>query len=228
MSIDFHAHILPRADHGSDGLDTSLYQLASAAEVGVSVVVASAHFYPERHSLEEFLTRRAVGISLLERAAERPKQICVRPGAEVAIYPGMEKMEGLEKLCVAGSRTILLEMPNQMWSEELLETVYAIAHLRKLRPVMAHIDRYPPSEVERLLCLGVAAQINAEAVCGLRTRRRCLEYVERGVVWALGSDIHGRSRAYSLFAKAQRHLGRAGSQVMERSAALLAECGGIE
>ena len=30
--IDFHAHILPGADHGSDGLETSLRQLALAEE----------------------------------------------------------------------------------------------------------------------------------------------------------------------------------------------------
>ncbi|MEE3459824.1 MAG: CpsB/CapC family capsule biosynthesis tyrosine phosphatase, partial [Candidatus Faecousia sp.] len=41
--IDFHAHILPGADHGSDGLETSLRQLALAEEAGVDTIVATPH-----------------------------------------------------------------------------------------------------------------------------------------------------------------------------------------
>ena len=32
LTLDYHAHILPRCDHGSDGVETSLRQLAMAAE----------------------------------------------------------------------------------------------------------------------------------------------------------------------------------------------------
>ena len=30
--VDFHSHILPRADHGSDSVETSLKQLKLAAD----------------------------------------------------------------------------------------------------------------------------------------------------------------------------------------------------
>ena len=56
--IDFHAHILPGADHGSDGLETSLRQLALAEEAGVDTIVATPHFYPQSDSFSEFLRRR--------------------------------------------------------------------------------------------------------------------------------------------------------------------------
>ena len=46
LTLDYHAHILPRCDHGSDGVETSLRQLAMAAEAGIRTVCATPHFYP--------------------------------------------------------------------------------------------------------------------------------------------------------------------------------------
>ena len=40
---DFHAHILPGADHGSDGMETSLTQLALAEAAGVDTIIATPH-----------------------------------------------------------------------------------------------------------------------------------------------------------------------------------------
>ena len=57
--IDFHAHILPGADHGSSGLEESLNQLALIRAAGVDTVVATPHFYPHRHTPEEFLQATA-------------------------------------------------------------------------------------------------------------------------------------------------------------------------
>ena len=56
--IDFHAHILPGADHGSDGLETSKAQLGCLFKEGITRVVATPHFYPQRHSVDTFLERR--------------------------------------------------------------------------------------------------------------------------------------------------------------------------
>ena len=39
MLVDFHSHILPRADHGSDSIETSLCQLESAAKAGVDTTI---------------------------------------------------------------------------------------------------------------------------------------------------------------------------------------------
>lgn len=59
LSLDYHAHVLPGCDHGSDGLETSLRQLDMAAAAGIRTVCATPHFYPHRESAESFLRRRA-------------------------------------------------------------------------------------------------------------------------------------------------------------------------
>ena len=53
--VDFHAHILPEADHGSSSLEMSLWQLASAKRYGVTRIIATPHFYPHVHTVESLL-----------------------------------------------------------------------------------------------------------------------------------------------------------------------------
>ena len=48
--IDFHAHILPGADHGSRDVKTTKAQLEMLAGAGVKAVVATPHFYPQKDS----------------------------------------------------------------------------------------------------------------------------------------------------------------------------------
>ena len=50
LSLDYHAHILPGCDHGSDGLVTSLKQVEMAASAGVKTICATPHFYPHKDS----------------------------------------------------------------------------------------------------------------------------------------------------------------------------------
>ena len=68
LSLDYHAHVLPGCDHGSDGLETSRKQLEMAASAGVKTVCATPHFYPHKDSVEGFLRRRAQAAALLSKA----------------------------------------------------------------------------------------------------------------------------------------------------------------
>ena len=42
--VDFHTHILPGADHGSDSVETTLRQLEFARDAGVKRLIATSHF----------------------------------------------------------------------------------------------------------------------------------------------------------------------------------------
>ena len=98
LSLDYHAHVLPGCDHGSDSLETSRKQLEMAASAGVKTVCATPHFYPHRESVESFLRRRAECAQLLRaHLPERAPEVCL--GAEVLICNGMERLDGLHRLC---------------------------------------------------------------------------------------------------------------------------------
>ena len=46
--IDFHSHVLPGIDDGSDSVATSLAMLAEMKAQGIEAVFATPHFYANR------------------------------------------------------------------------------------------------------------------------------------------------------------------------------------
>ena len=79
--VDFHAHILPGADHGSDSIETSLWQINAAREAGVNRIIATPHFYPHRHSVHNFIERRNTSLNSLYDNI--PGDVRIKLGAEV-------------------------------------------------------------------------------------------------------------------------------------------------
>lgn len=221
MIIDFHAHILPRCDHGCSHCSVAQSQLLMMRAAGTGAVVATPHFYPSDVSVESFLDRRAGALAAMRHRLPLEDLPAVYPAAEVLVCPGLHEMEGLEKLTVSGTNVILLEMPFTRWGEALIHTVLGVRE-RGLTPVLAHIDRYELDEVQKLLRHGVQAQVNAEVFGALKNPRPYVELMRAGKVVALGSDLHGESKAhYKRFLRMQKKLGPLADEVFARSAELL-------
>lgn len=199
--IDLHAHILPGADHGSSSVETSLAQLSYAAAAGVDAVVATPHFYAHHNSLDAFLQRREHAYARLCVAMQQHTGLPeVRLGAEVLLFPGIERLEGLEQLCLSGTHTLLLELPMHAFQSVYAETAKSLVQ-HGFQVLLAHADRYPRQSVEAMLRAGVCLQLNATSVMnhGFFARRRYLSWARLGYVVGLGSDIHGEdAAAYSI------------------------------
>lgn len=174
LSLDYHAHILPGCDHGSDGLATSLKQVEMAASAGVKTICATPHFYPHKESVESFLRRRKKTAGLLLR--ELPENApLIQLGAEVLICDGMERMDGLNRLCREGTNELLLEMPFYAWPESIWDTLYLLCDLADIQIVLAHAERYPAENIEKLICESVPLQLNAECLTKPLKRKRYAE-----------------------------------------------------
>ncbi len=219
--IDFHSHILPGADHGSSGLQMTSEQLALMEKSGVDTVVATPHFYPNLHTVEQFeatVSRCVEDIWSLE--LPRPR-ICI--GAEVLYYEGMERMENIDRLCIKGTDILLFELPLAHWDMEVFDTVRRLA--RKYTLVLAHIDRYisdHEEEIELLIDSGALAQINVSSLYSFSVKKKIMPYIKDGRVCAIGSDLHEvDKKAYKHFAEAYKKLGDDYAAIMERSRELL-------
>ncbi len=222
--VDFHAHVLPAADHGSTGLTETKNQLALYRKAGVDTVVATPHFYPNSVSIDAFLsTVDAAAAALAELLATEEKSPRVLLGAEVLYCDNMHHMEDLERLCIRGTNVLLLELPLSDWSPVLFHTVRELS--KRVCVVLAHIDRYTRPHADELMQMiedGALAQVNAYALGSFFERRRLAPFFGSGAVIALGSDLHNvDASAVKKLVDAKKHLGGDYAGIMARSMELL-------
>ena len=215
--VDFHSHILPGADHGSSSVQTSLKQLKLASDVGVTRIIATPHFYPHKHTLDRFLQKRDECANALFAACSgtHPE---IKIGAEVLLCEGLEKLPGLEKLCLSGTNYLLLELPFADFRHEYCDTVEKIQK-NGLKVILAHVDRYAKENIEQLIDIGVdMLQVNADSLDKMFKPKHILEWAKNGYVIALGSDIHNDdAKAYKHFTKAKSAFGDSLEIIREKS-----------
>ena len=207
LTLDYHAHVLPGCDHGSDSVETSRKQLAMAAAARVRTVCATPHFYPHKESIPSFLQRREASARLLREnlTADAPQ---LQLGAEVQICDGMERLDGLPRLCRSETNELLIEMPFYQWPEAIWDTLYALCERRDIKIVLAHAERYPPEAIEQLIRDNVALQLNSECLTRPLHRKRYLTWIKNGSVKYLGSDIHMLGDGYRAWEKCVKLLGK--------------------
>jgi protein-tyrosine phosphatase len=59
LTTDYHSHILPNIDDGSDSIKTSLKMIKMMKQQGIGIIVATPHFYMHREaSLDSYLVKR--------------------------------------------------------------------------------------------------------------------------------------------------------------------------
>jgi protein-tyrosine phosphatase len=219
--IDFHAHILPGMDHGCNDVAMSIRQLRMAADHRIDIVIATSHFYPHLETVESFLRRRGDAWEKLksDKMNEIPN---IKLGAEVLICSNIDRMNGIEDLCIEKSKALLIEMPLiRQWETNLIETVVRLRDEKGLDIIVAHGERYPVKEMEKLLERGFRIQLNVSSIAHLYPFSFVKKYIERNQVVAFGSDIHGLRNNYKDFTRAIRKLGVQAEQIMEKTRILL-------
>ena len=212
---DFHAHILPGADHGSQSVKVSLLQLTLAEKYGVIRVIATPHFYPEREDVASFIERRDRSFDKLIDVYDG--RIELRRGAEVLICDGFERIPMLESLCFSGSNVILVELPFAELSSSHFYSVKALIE-QNFNVVIAHADRYSPKDIDRLIAIGCRIQLNATSLSRLFIDKHIVNWLESKVVVGIGSDIHqDDKKAYRRFKKALKRIRRYVPYIREES-----------
>lgn len=198
MLTDHHCHILPGIDDGSDSIDTSLQMIKTMKDQGVERIVATPHFYAHREKdIDSFIVKRKTAYDKLIQADPANRDILL--GAEVAVEHGISRLEGIDKLCIADTKYILLEFQYTNFSPWMLEEVCEIAYDYGLTPILAHIHRYleyySRSEIEEVLRTDAVLQFNNEAFESFKEKKFVKSLIKEGYPYVFGSDAHNmRSR----------------------------------
>ncbi len=207
--IDWHSHILPGIDDGSQHLADSLTMMEQMADQGVTTVIATPHFCANRESVEEFLRRRQEARQRLEAQLPdgAPRLLC---GAEVEFYSGISRLPDLKQLCIEGTHVLLLEMSISRWTEYTVKELVELAGRGNLTLVLAHVERYLDLQTEevreRLYKSGILMQSNASCFLRLASRRKALAMLRSGDIHLIGSDCHNTDSRSPNVGKAMEYI----------------------
>lgn len=209
--IDWHSHILPGIDDGSKSVEESLALIRLLREQGVDTVIATPHFLANDESADDFVLRRQKSFeSLCGVLPETAPSI--RLGAEVRYYPGIGRFSSLERLCIEGTELFLLEMPMGKWTDYTVRELVEIANARKVKLILAHIERYWPMQNgntwEELYNAGIIMQANASFFADFATRRKAFSLFRDGAIHLIGSDCHNLRYRPPQMGKANEYLRR--------------------
>lgn len=190
---DYHCHILPEIDDGSDSVETSLSMIETMKNQGVERIVATPHFYAHREkSVESYIEKRRESYEKLFSAEPAIKDI--RLGAEVAVEHGISELDGLDRLAFQGTDIIMLELPYSSYSKWISEEVYNVSCRYGLKVILAHIHRYinfyTKSQMSEILDMNVIFQVNNEAFSSFGERRFVKRLIKDGYPVVFGSDSH--------------------------------------
>ncbi len=206
--IDFHSHILPGMDDGSRSMEESLQLLQKLQEQGVDILVATPHFYGDRETPESFLARRREVLDRLRQGI--PEGMRLLAGAEVRYYEGLGRLPQLPDLCMEDTDILLLEMPEQRWTEHMIGELLHMAG--RLRLMIAHVERVVAFQkkdtLARLAQRGVLFQGNAGFFLGRLSRHRAFRMLEEGRLHVLGSDCHNMTTRPPRLAEARQKIAR--------------------
>ncbi len=203
--IDWHSHILPKLDDGSQSIEESIQLLKMLCEQGIDTVIATPHFLANDQSVEDFLKFRNDSLESLkgQLTESMPKILC---GAEVKYYPGISKLENIKSLCIEGTDLILIEMSMSKWTEYTVRELVELANKDKLKVIIAHMERYMSYQSDETICRlydeGVLFQMNASFFLSFTTKRKALSMLSEGQIHVIGSDCHSVNGRPPLIGKA--------------------------
>ena len=195
--IEHHCHILPQIDDGSKSVEMSLKMIEMMRSQGVEKIIATPHFYAHREkcNVKAYLEKRQNAYHKLVQADEANSDILL--GAEVAIEHGLHKIPDIDKLRIADTDYILLELPYAGFQNWYIEKITNIAYEYKLTPIIAHIHRYldyySKTEYEKVLELDAIFQINNEAFGNFKEKKFVKSLIKEGYPYLFGSDAHNLS-----------------------------------
>ena len=194
--VDFHSHILPDMDDGSESVEMSLAMLRESRRQGVDLICSTSHFYADEEDPASFLERRGEAYAQLweamENSADYPRILL---GAEVLYFPGISVAEEVRSLRLEGTPFLLVEPPMMPWSETMLDEVELCGESLNCIPVIAHIDRYMRilddyTLMDRVKNRKLLIQVNASFFLHHDTRQFALECLRNNRFQMIGSDCH--------------------------------------
>jgi protein-tyrosine phosphatase len=222
--IDFHNHLIPSVDDGSESLEQSRLALESMAQQGISRVITTPHFSASTvNSPKEFNARMAAidagWAALLSIAGKYFPMLELHRGIELALDEPVHSLSD-ERTRLAGTKFVLIEFP---YFTVPPNSSAALGRLSQLgvTPIIAHPERYKGIEDDVSVLgtwkeKGAYLQLNAGSLVGAygsRVESNGWKVLEAGYADYLSSDYHARGTCLTASAVTRLEERRADAQM---------------
>ncbi len=197
--IDLHCHILPDVDDGPADWDSALAMMGLAAEAGTKIIVATPHSHDHWRG-ESPCADQIVQLAdeAQARARDAGLELQILPGQECMIDPDLPRdLQAGKWLTLAGSKTVLLELPFSMWPPATDDLIFEL-QLAGYTVLLAHPERYSavaenPNLIFDLVEKGVYIQVTSTAIMGRfgeRPHEVARLLLGHGLAHVIASDAH--------------------------------------
>ena len=201
MLLDFHNHLIPGVDDGSQSIETSVEALTVMSAQDIADIITTPHLQasllhrPE--AAQMYLEHVQLQWQLLLRAArDNFPRVTLNRGFEILLdAPSVHLAD--ERLRLAGSKFVLVEFPMLSIPPHSADALFNIK-IQECEPIVAHPERYAdvqkdPLLVKEWLRVGAHLQANAGSLIGQYGRaaeRTVWKLLELGLLSYVCSDFH--------------------------------------
>jgi protein-tyrosine phosphatase len=200
--VDFHNHILPGIDDGSQSIAQSLMMLDLYQDLEIKAVIASPHIYKELYpNTPESISKSFETLS--PKAIQKNVQIKGYAAEYLVDDFFLEHLQNNTSLLCCFDQHVLIEIPF-FGTLKLLEQAVFTMQNRGFTAVLAHPERYANLKNESLNNLrirGVKLQLNALSLMGHygpEVKKKASEWLTRGLYDFVGTDAHNEQQLLKL------------------------------
>ena len=206
--IDFHNHIIPNLDDGSESIDMTIEMMRLAVSRGITDVVNTVHYQHPK------ITNKKINYNFVKSKinqlnkimSDNDIEIKLHIGAEVFYRPNLIKIKKDPLTTFENGKYMLIEFQYHQFPKGYLDELFGLK-VSGCTPIIAHPERYIPIQknpelLRKMLEIGCIIQINAGSPLGLfgkNSKKTSLKILKNNWCQIIGSDAHNnRNRNFCL------------------------------
>ncbi len=201
--VDFHNHILPGIDDGSESIEQSLRMLDIYNDLGVKSVIASPHIYKDLYpNTPESISKSYE--TLNPKAIQKNVQIKGYAAEYLVDEFFLENLKNNVPLLCCFDRNVLIEIPFIGRLKILEEALFSMQNAG-YTAILAHPERYAAiqkiADLENLKIRGAKMQLNALSLKGYygpEVRKKASEWLVKDQYEFVGTDAHNEQQLLKL------------------------------
>ena len=197
--IDFHNHVLPGIDDGSQNFEMSISMLKEAYSQGIREVVNTVHLqHPKMNGMMANLSdMQDLAYNLTDALKQVDMDIKIHLSAEVYFLPNLKEVKEIEYSTIGNEKYMLIEFQTHQFPKNYKNVLFEL-YMDGTTPIIAHPERYKAiqSDLSILMDLinsGCLIQVDAGSLLGHFSDRcytTACEIIKRKMCHVLGSDSH--------------------------------------